>query len=169
MRLAVVLALAGCDWSLHRMQQPVGCTVDGTSPLLANQSCNLQPPPGIVAMTAPMPVPPVTRALVVRGRDRFDRMCAPCHGLRGDGVSAVASSMMLRRPPSLIDPIVTGFSDERITTVMEAGYGLMPSYRWVPAADRYAILHYVRALQHRVVALDQLAPPLRAEARQWLR
>lgn len=169
MRPWLLLALAGCDWSLHRMQEPVGCTVNGATDLLDHGSCDLVPPPGIVAMTAAEPMPPITRALLDRGRDRFDRVCAACHGLRADGVSAVASSMTLRKPPSLVDATVTGFSDERILTVLEVGYGLMPSFHWIPAADRYAILHYVRALQHRVVALDQLSPTRRAEARQWLR
>ena len=52
---------------------------------------------------------------------------------------------------------------------MEVGYGLMPSYRWVAAADRYAVLNYVRALQQRIVQLDQLSPAQRAEAEPWLR
>ncbi len=169
MRFALVVLLASCDWSLHRMQQPVGCTVDGTTDLLPHGSCNLIPPPDIVAMTAATPAPAVTRALLERGRNRYDQVCAACHGLAGDGVSAVARSMTLRRPPSLIDRTATDFSDQRISIVMEAGYGLMPSYRWVTAADRAAILHYLRALQQRIVSLDTLSPTQRAEAQRWLR
>lgn len=169
MRLCLLFALAGCDWSLHRMQEPVGCSVNGATDLLESGSCDLLPPPGSIAMTPAAPMPPITRALVDRGRDRYDRLCSACHGLRGDGVSAVASSMTLRKPPSLVDATVTGFSDDRILTVIEVGYGLMPAYRWIPARDRYAILHYVRALQQRVVGLDELSPTRRAEARQWLR
>jgi mono/diheme cytochrome c family protein len=169
MRLALLVLLGGCDWSLHRMQEPVGCTVDGTTALLPHGSCNLQPPPNIVPMMTAEPAPAVTRALLERGRNRFERVCAACHGVTGDGVSAVARSMTLRKPPSLVDQTAMALSDERIFTVLETGYGLMPSYRWVTTADRYAILHYVRALQQRVVPLDELPPAQRAEAQQWLR
>jgi len=165
-----LLALVGCDWSLHRMQAPVQCTVHGTTNLLPNGSCDLEPPAGIVAMDAPAGPPPVTRALLVRGRDRFDRICAACHGLRGDGNSQVARAMTLRRPPSLIDPPVTMLTDERILTVVTTGYGLMPGFgSLLVLGDRFAILHYLRALQQRDVALDQLSLSLQAEARRWLR
>ena len=40
--------------------------------------------------------PPVTAALVQRGRERFDIHCAVCHGYAGDGDSVVASKMSLR-------------------------------------------------------------------------
>jgi len=170
MRIVLALfVLVGCDWSLHRMQEPGKCTVYGTTALLPNDSCNLEPPAGIVAMEAPASPPPITRALVERGHDRFDRMCAACHGLRADGDSPVARAMTLRRPPSLIDPRVAAFTDERILTVITTGYGLMPSYgSSLALSDRYAVLHYVRVLQQRDVALDQLSPALQAEARQWL-
>src|SRR5262245_59387167 len=157
-RFALLVLLAACDWSLHRMQEPVGCTVNGATDLLPNGSCDLNLPPNIVSMAIAAPAPQVTRALVERGRNRFERICAACHGVAGDGVSAVARSMTLRKPPSLVDRTAAGFSDQRIVTVMETGYGLMPSYRWVKTADRYAILHYVRALQQRTVTLDKLSP-----------
>ena len=165
-----LLAIAGCDWSLHRMQAPDKCIVHGTTTLLPNDSCNLQPPAGIVAMDTPAPPPQITRALLERGHDRFDRMCAACHGLRADGDSPVARAMTLRRPPSLIDARVAAFTDDRILGVSTTGYGLMPEYgSSLAPADRYAVLHYVRALQQRDVALDQLSPSLQAEARRWLR
>ena len=168
--LLVLLAIAGCDWSLHRMQAPDKCIVHGTTTLLPNDSCNLTPPAGIVAMeAAPASPPPITRALVERGRDRFDRMCAACHGLRADGDSPVARAMTLRRPPSLIDARVAAFADDRILNVIATGYGLMPEYgSSLAPADRFAVLHYLRVLQQRDVALDQLSPSLQAEAQQWL-
>lgn len=168
----LLVAAAGCDWSLHRMQEQPRCTVHGATELLPGGSCDLEPPEGIVAMEpeAAAPPPPVTRALLARGRDRFDRICAACHGLRADGDSQVARAMTLRRPPSLVDEAAARLSDERLATVIEAGYGVMPAFRAVLSpADRHAVLHYVRVLQQRAVALDELAPDLRAEARRWLR
>jgi mono/diheme cytochrome c family protein len=135
MRLvAMLVLLAGCDWSLNRMQerppeQPV------------------QQPEGIVAIDDVEQPPDLTRELILRGRDRFDRICAACHGTAANGDSPVARAMQLRRPPTLVDATVSKFTDQRILDVMVSGYGVMPSYAWVPARDRYAILHYVRVLQ----------------------
>jgi mono/diheme cytochrome c family protein len=55
---------------------------------------------GVYVDTIPVPV---TRELVLRGRERYDIYCAPCHGLLGDGVSEIARQMPLRKPPSLVD------------------------------------------------------------------
>jgi len=168
-RWLVLLALAACDWSLHRMQEPVACTVHGTTPHLPNGACDLQPPDGIVAMEPPAPPPPLSRALLERGRDRFERICATCHGLAGDGISQVSRAMTLRRPPSLVDVAAQRLPDDRILFVIERGYGVMPAYRSVlAAADRHAVLHYVRALQQRDVALDALSADAQKEARRWL-
>jgi hypothetical protein len=167
MRLALVLVLAaGCDWSLHRMQEQPRCEVDGT---FAGQPCNMQPPDGVVAAEPPFTPPPVTRELVDRGRDRFERFCAPCHGVEGDGNSYIARVMTIRRPPSLVDSVVRGFPDDRLLTVIEHGYGLMPSYASaLPPRDRFAIIQFLRALQQRDVPFDQLSVVQQKEARPWL-
>jgi mono/diheme cytochrome c family protein len=170
MRLLLLLALASCDWSLHRMQESARCNVHGTTELLPDGSCDLQPPAGIVAMEEPTAPPPITRDLRARGRDRFERICAACHGVAGDGVSQVARAMSIRRPPSLVDQAASRLTDERILTVMASGYGLMPSYGAIVAPrDRYAILHFIRAIQHRELALEELSPALQQEAQRWLR
>lgn len=90
---------------------------------------------------------PVDRALLARGRQRFDIFCSPCHGRLGDG-----RGMIVRRgykqPPS--------FHIERLRTtpvgyfydVQTNGFGQMPSYAFlVPVEDRWAIAAYVRVLQ----------------------
>jgi mono/diheme cytochrome c family protein len=169
MKRAVLVLLAGCDWSLHRMQEPAKCTVDGTTALLPHGSCNLTPPEGTVAIDPPPAAPPVTRALLGRGRDRFARICAACHGVNADGDAPVARAMTQRRPPSLVDATAVNLTDERILSVIASGYGLMPEYASsLTPADRYAVLHYVRAIQHREVAFDDLTPTQQAEARKWL-
>ena len=168
--LAVLVAvLAGCDWSLHRMQEPVGCRTHGATTLLADGSCDLQPPDGVVSTEPVIAPPPVTRALLERGRDRFERICAPCHGVAADGDSYIARAMTLRRPPSLVDDAAAHLADDRVLTVIATGYGLMPSYASLVAPpDRYAILHFLRAMQARDVPLDALSPAQQQEARTWL-
>lgn len=166
----LVLALAGCDWSLNRMQEQPKCVLNGATKLLPNDSCNLLPPEGAVAMTTPDEAPPpLTPQLLARGRDRFERICAACHGVAADGQSQVARAMTQRRPPSLVDAAAASLTDAKILASMESGYGVMPSYRTMLApADRFAVLHYVRALQQREVPLAELPAALQQEARQWL-
>jgi mono/diheme cytochrome c family protein len=145
------------------MQDQPRCETDGT---LRGSSCMMTPPEGVVAMEAPAEPPPLTRALIVRGRDRFETFCAPCHGVAGDGNSYVGRVMTLRRPPPLIDTAAASLPDDRILTVIARGYGVMPSYASaVPLRDRYAILNYLRVLQQREIPVAE-AP---AEARRWLR
>lgn len=169
--LVVLLALAtGCSWSLHRMQEQPGFRVARSTDLLPSGSCNLQPPDGTVPAGAPPTPPALTRDLVERGRNRFDIFCAPCHGIAGDGDSQISRIMTLRRPPSLVGAPAASLPDDRYLFVMEHGYGVMPSYASaVMYRDRYAILYYVRALQHRRVELATLPPQLQQEAMKWLR
>lgn len=117
------------------------------------------------AYTAEIPVP-LTRALLERGRDRFDVYCAPCHGVRGDGISMVATNMTLRRPPSLIDEPVLSFPPGRVFQVASVGYGLMPAYDLhMSVGDRWAVVAYMQALQRsQRVRLADLPPPARARA-----
>jgi mono/diheme cytochrome c family protein len=114
---------------------------------------------------------PVTRALLERGRDRFDITCAACHGVRGDGVSEVARHMSMRKPPSLLDHPVSAFPPGRLFNVITFGYGLMPAYdTHLSLTDRWATVAYVRALQlSQRAPLDTLPASLRAEAEAALR
>jgi mono/diheme cytochrome c family protein len=95
-----------------------------------------------------MTPPPVTAALVERGRDRFDIHCAVCHGFAGDGDSVVASKMSLRAPPSFHDDRLRAYTTTQIYEVVTNGYGYMPRYdAEVSVHDRWAIANYVKALQ----------------------
>jgi len=109
---------------------------------------------------------PMTAALLERGRDRFEIICATCHGPRGDGKSEVARHMEQRKPPDLTEAEVRGFSAGRIFRIITRGYGLMPSYdRDLAAGDRWAVVAYLRALQLRqAVSLDALPHNLRRQA-----
>jgi mono/diheme cytochrome c family protein len=108
-----------------------------------------------------LPVP-ITRALLERGRGRFDIHCAVCHGYLGDGVSLVARNMSLRPPPSLLTRAQQ--PDGWYFQVMSEGFGVMPSYAsQLSYEDRWAIVGYLRALQlSQSTRVDQLAPADRA-------
>jgi mono/diheme cytochrome c family protein len=91
---------------------------------------------------------PLTRALVERGRQRYDIYCAPCHGKTGDGQGIVVIRGFQRGPASFhIDRLreapVGSFFD-----VVTNGFGAMQDYAAVTTVeDRWAIVAYVRALQ----------------------
>jgi mono/diheme cytochrome c family protein len=94
------------------------------------------------------PAPPLTRDLLALGRGRFDRFCAPCHGVAGDGVSVVAEKMLHRRPPSLHEARLRTMTRAELADVVTRGYGLMPGYAdALPPRERWAVAAYVEALQ----------------------
>lgn len=111
-----------------------------------------------------LPVP-VTRALLERGRARFDAVCATCHGVLADGDSVVAEKMSLRRPPNLNEPRYRALPPGQVYEFVTRGYGLMPSYASaLSAEERWAVVGYLEALQiARGVRVAELPPPVRDE------
>jgi mono/diheme cytochrome c family protein len=114
---------------------------------------------------------PITRALLERGRERFAIACAPCHGVAGDGDTPVARSMQRRRPPSLHEPRIAALSPGAMYHVIDAGYGVMPSYDTLLAVDdRWAVVAYVRTLELSWTArLDALPSEVRDDLARRLR
>lgn len=90
---------------------------------------------------------PITRDDVLRGRERFNIYCSPCHSRLGDG-----NGMIVRRgfrkagdyhTEKLLKAPVGHFFD-----VMTNGFGAMPSYASrVEPDDRWRIASYIRVLQ----------------------
>lgn len=174
-RLVLALALvAGCDWDLQRMNNQPRCEPGDRRPWLPDNRCDQSPPEntmpwrGVDVGAVP---PPVTRESILRGADRYDRMCSPCHGTLGDANTPIARDMTLRPPPSLHTPLIVGYSDARIYEVITSGYGMMPSYSWqLQANDRWHVVRYVRVLQRsQAMRLDALPVARQEEARPWLR
>ncbi len=96
---------------------------------------------------------PVTREMVLRGQQRFNVYCAPCHGETGQG-----NGMVVQRgyspPPSFHQDRLRCAPVGHFFDVITNGFGAMPSYApQVPVVDRWAIISYIRALQ-----LSQDAP-----------
>ncbi|MBX9789000.1 MAG: cytochrome c [Pirellulales bacterium] len=89
----------------------------------------------------------VTRATVVRGRERFNIYCAPCHDQTGSG-----RGMIVMRgyppPPSFHTQALRQAPAGQLFDVITNGYRQMPDYAaQVPVDDRWAIVAYIRALQ----------------------
>ena len=89
----------------------------------------------------------LSKELLLRGRERYDIFCSPCHGRTGDGVGMIVQRGF-KRPPSFH---VDRLKNERIGyffDVMTNGFGQMSGYSaQVPVADRWAVAAYVRTLQ----------------------
>jgi mono/diheme cytochrome c family protein len=90
----------------------------------------------------------VDEAMIRRGQERFNIYCAPCHDQSGSG-----QGMVVKRgyppPVDLASERARGLADGEIFDVITNGVRNMPSYRkQVPPKDRWAIVTWVRALQH---------------------
>jgi len=90
---------------------------------------------------------PIAKDTLLRGQERFNIYCSPCHGRAGNGEGMIVQRGY-RRPPSFhIDRLrqqPAGYFFDVITH----GFGVMPSYaQQVSVHDRWAIVAYVRALQ----------------------
>jgi mono/diheme cytochrome c family protein len=108
---------------------------------------------------------PVDIALIQRGRERFEILCAACHGITGDGDSVVAENMDQRKPPSLHEDRIRALAAGRLYRVVSVGYGLMPSYAaQLTVEERWAVVAYVHALQlSRHAEIAALPPSVRGE------
>jgi mono/diheme cytochrome c family protein len=184
--------IAGCDngestpdWS--RMITQPKLSPYGETSLFADQRAMRPVPDGVVAreqagdperrtgrtadgseLTA-VPVP-VTRALLERGRARYQIACAVCHGVAGDGDSVVAHNMQRRRPPALHEPRIAALTPGAMYRVVVDGYGVMPSYAaMLGVDDRWAVVAYVRTLALSWTArLDALPAAVRDDATRRL-
>jgi len=99
---------------------------------------------GRPAETFPMPV---TQAVMLRGQERFNVFCSPCHGRTGLGNGMVVQRGF-RQPPSFHEDRLRNAPAGYFFDVMTHGFGAMQDYAaQLPVADRWAVAAYLRALQ----------------------
>jgi len=96
------------------------------------------------ATTFPMPV---TREVLLRGQERFNIFCSPCHGAGGDGDGMIVQRGF-KQPPTYHQDRLRNAPPGYFFDVITNGFGVMYSYASrVPVEDRWAIVAYIRALQ----------------------
>jgi mono/diheme cytochrome c family protein len=89
----------------------------------------------------------IDRALLERGRERFDIFCAPCHDRAGTGQGSVVQRG-LKQPPSMHVERLRSAPPGYLFDVISRGFGVMYDLAdRIPPADRWAIVAYVRVLQ----------------------
>jgi mono/diheme cytochrome c family protein len=145
----VGLGLLGCD---QMDQQPRYDSYE-KSGLFPDGKSLQSPPEGTVARDDPAFVaalaerPPMSPALLARGKERFGIYCAVCHDFAGYGHGTVPDRGF-PQPPSFHIPRLRQAPSSYFVDVITHGHGVMYSYadRVLPA-DRWAIAAYIRALQ----------------------
>lgn len=159
--LAALLAVAGCRQDMHDQakyqafernpffddQRASRALVEGTvarGQVEQDDAFFRGMADGAVVETIPLEI---DRALLERGRERFNIYCSPCHDRVGTG-----NGMIVQRgykpPVSFHEPRLRGIPDGYFFQAITNGFGVMPSYAaQVSAHDRWAIVAYIRALQ----------------------
>jgi len=119
---------------------------------------------GQLAATFPMPV---NAALLLRGQERFNVFCAPCHGRTGKGDGMVVRRGF-RAAASFHDPRLRQAPPGYVFDVITNGFGAMPDYAaQIPVRDRWAIAAYLKALQlSQSASLDDVPPDRRPALEQ---
>jgi hypothetical protein len=105
---------------------------------------------------------PVTKDIVLRGQQRFNIYCTPCHDRNGTG-DGMAVRRGFRHPPSYHIDRLRQVPNGYIFDVITNGFGAMPTYAaQIAPADRWAIVSYIRALQmSQTATLDDVPPEAR--------
>jgi mono/diheme cytochrome c family protein len=148
--LLMCAALAGCgenmtDQAKYQEYEP--------GPLFRNGRVLQAPVSGTVARgdlerdKSRIEKPPLSDALLARGREQFDVFCSPCHARTGDGNGVIVQRGM-PHPPSFHGDRLRTADDQHFFDVISNGYGAMFSYAdRVSPHDRWAVIAYIRALQ----------------------
>ncbi|MGD0089540.1 MAG: cytochrome c [Planctomycetota bacterium] len=99
----------------------------------------------------------VTKERLLRGQERFDIYCAPCHGLAGYGngmVAVRAAELAAQEQAQWVAPV--SYHDDKLRNTAHGslfntisnGVRTMPPYgSKLSIEDRWAIVMYIRALQ----------------------
>jgi mono/diheme cytochrome c family protein len=108
---------------------------------------------------------PVTKEVLLRGEQRFNVYCTPCHGRTGNGDGMVVRRGF-RQPPTYHSDRLRQIAVGHFVDVMTNGFGAMQDYSvQVEPRDRWAIAAYIRALQ---LSQNFPASELPADARAQL-
>jgi mono/diheme cytochrome c family protein len=108
----------------------------------------------------------VTKAVMERGRERYEIFCSPCHGLDGAGRGLVAVRAEELQEGLWVPPL--SFHNDQVLerpvghlyNTIAHGIRTMPAYGdQIDATDRWGIVAYIRALQRAGRANIEDVPP----------
>jgi len=102
---------------------------------------------------------PITKEVLLRGQQRYNIYCTPCHDRLGTGNGMVVRRGF-RHPPSYHIDRLRQAPNGYIFDVITNGFGAMQDYSaQIEPADRWAIIAYERALQLSQDATINDVPP----------
>jgi mono/diheme cytochrome c family protein len=91
---------------------------------------------------------PIDNAVMLRGQQRYNIYCSPCHDYIGTGNGMAAIRGFQRKPASFHSAELRAAPVGHFFDVITNGFGSMPTYaNQIPVRDRWAITAYIRALQ----------------------
>lgn len=101
---------------------------------------------------------PLTRDNLLRGQNRYNIYCAVCHDRAGSGKGMVLQraprgSFNAKVPDLSTEPrlLKDKMRDGELFQTITEGKATMPAYgHAISVEDRWCIVHYLRALQHRI-------------------
>lgn len=156
----VVAGLGACDdqvkyvsWFETMYRQPSVETYEGPSYLPPEGAVPLGAERNVELVASDSLVNPlagdVGEEVLARGRQLYQSYCVMCHGPTGVGDGPVVGENRLPPLPTLnlTSDRARALTDGYISGMIANGRGVMPSYRRVPADDRWYIVNYVRQLQ----------------------
>ena len=155
--IAAALALGACDDQIKYV--PVFSTMSTQPSVEAYETEGLPRVPGTMSIDAhreytlfeadSMLANPTSGAAGERGAELYRQFCTPCHGSAGLGDGPIVGPNRLPPLPTLniTSDLTRGYSDGYIWGMITNGRGVMPSYRRIPADERWLVVNYVRQLQ----------------------
>jgi mono/diheme cytochrome c family protein len=110
---------------------------------------------------------PITKDDIVRGQQRFNVYCSPCHGRAGNGEGMIVQRGY-RHPPTYHQDRLRQAPPGHFFDVMTNGFGAMPDYAaQIQPRDRWCIIAYIRALQlSQAATINDVPAELRAQIGQ---
>jgi hypothetical protein len=112
----------------------------------------------------------VSLSFIKRGQDRYSIFCTPCHGGTGASNGIMIKRGMLLPPSFHSERIVDMPVGQLYESIIKGVRGNMPAYNAaIPLQDRWAIVAYVKALQHSQKASLSDIPQDIAVEKGWLK
>ena len=139
-------------------------TVPGTVPITGGEPVDSGFKAGSAATADRLVNPTSPEATLVRGDTLYHTFCAPCHGNTGAADGLVGPRL---GAPSILTQKAGALSDGYLYSMIRYGRGVMPRYgdKLYRSLDRWAVVNYVRKLQHDA----GLAPPRDSAGKERLR
>jgi mono/diheme cytochrome c family protein len=88
---------------------------------------------------------PADAKTVEQGKKVAQVNCVSCHGAKGKGDGAAAAALN-PKPADWTSKRVQDESDGEIFWKLSTGRGAMPSWKFLPENDRWALVRYIRSL-----------------------